>query len=83
MYRDTGVLCQSGIIGLAPPLAGRNYTAVIPGGQSYTSVGAAEVEPQVGVVPVRSAVIGQAVQFVAIRCGGLHVRPSWLGCERR
>ena len=37
---------------------------------TYFSVRAAEVAPQVGVVPVRTAVIGQAVQFVAVPCGG-------------
>jgi hypothetical protein len=40
---------------------------------TYFSVRAAQVEPQVGVIPMRTAVIGQAVQFVAIPCGvGLH-----------
>ena len=42
-------------------------------GPGTRSVGTAQVEPQIGVVPVGAAVIGQAVELVAIQCGvGLH-----------
>lgn len=42
-------------------------------GRCKPLVGIAEVDPQVGVVPVGAAVICQADQFVAVQCvNGLH-----------
>ena len=43
------------------------------------SVGAAEIEPQVGVVTVRAAIVGRAGEFVAAQCDGLHASALWLG----
>ena len=51
-------------------MLGRNYSIVNPTRKVYSSVGAAEVEPQIGIVPVRAPIISQAVEFVAVQCGG-------------